>query len=247
VNTRTKDLLGWGDPIAGLFDPSKICVENRARGGRSSRTFFTEGLWEKVLADLKPGDYVLMQFGHNDGGSLTQNRARASLKGNGEETQEVTVAATGKAEVVHTYGWYLRRYIADARAKGATPVVLSPIPRNIWKDGRVARAGNDYGKWAAEAARAEGAAFVDLNEIIAGHYEQEGPEKVGAEYFTAADHTHTTPAGARLNAAAVVEGLRELKDAPLDRFLSPAGQAVRPVTRPAATEVVPPPPDKARR
>jgi rhamnogalacturonan acetylesterase len=228
VNTRTKELLGWGDPIADLFDRSKIHVENRARGGRSSRTFFTEGLWDKVLADLRPGDYVLMQFGHNDGGSLTQNRARASLKGNGAETQEVTVEATGKAEVVHTYGWYLRRYIADAKVKGATPIVLSPIPRNIWKDGRVARAGNDYGKWAAEAARAEGAEFVDLNEIIARHYEQEGPEKVGAEYFTAADHTHTTPAGARLNAEAVVEGLRELKDAPLDRFLS------RPRDRPSA-------------
>src|SRR4051794_2771500 len=53
VNTRTKDLLGWGDPIAALFDPAKIKVENRARGGRSSRTFLTEGLWDKVLADLK--------------------------------------------------------------------------------------------------------------------------------------------------------------------------------------------------
>ena len=233
VNTRTKELLGWGDPIAGLFDPSKIRVENRARGGRSSRTFFTEGLWDKVLADLQPGDFVLMQFGHNDGGSLTQNRARASLKGTGEQTQEVTVEATGKQEVVHTYGWYLRRYIADAKAKGATPVVLSPIPRNIWKDGRVARAGNDYGKWAAESAKAGDALFVDLNEIIARHYEQEGPEKVQADYFTATDHTHTTPAGARLNAAAVVEGLRGLDGAPLDQYLSPAGQAIRPITRPS--------------
>ncbi len=97
-----------------------------------------------------------MQFGHNDGGPLDSGRGRASLKGTGEETQEVTDAKTGKKVLVHTYGWYMRKYVADARAKGATAVVLSPIPRNIWKNDRVERASNNYGKWAAEAAKAEG-------------------------------------------------------------------------------------------
>src|SRR6267154_846176 len=99
VRNRTKDQQGWGDPLAAHFDKAKIKVENRALGGRSSRTFLTEGLWDKVAAELKPGDFVLMQFGHNDGGSLTQSRARASLKGTGEETQEVEIAPTGKKEV----------------------------------------------------------------------------------------------------------------------------------------------------
>ena len=209
VNNHTAGLMGWGDPIAARFDKTKITVENRARGGRSSRTFYTEGLWHQVLAALQPGDFVLMQFGHNDGGSMTDGRARASLKGSGDESQEVTMATTGKKEVVHTYGWYLRQYIAGAKSKGATPIVLSPIPRNIWKAGTVIRASADYGKWSAEAAKAEDAFFIDLNEIVAKHYEELGPEKVRALYF-AEDHTHTTPAGADLNAASVIEGLQSL-------------------------------------
>jgi lysophospholipase L1-like esterase len=221
VNTPTKGQQGWGTPLPGFFDQSKITVINRARGGRSSRTFFTEGLWEQVRDSLKPGDFVLMQFGHNDGGPLGDGRARASLKGNGDETQDVEIKSTGKKETVHSYGWYLRKYIGDAKAKGATPIVLSPIPRNIWKDGKVARAANDYGKWAAEAAKGEGVPFVNLNEIIAKHYEDAGQPKVAKTYFTATDHTHTTPEGAKLNAACVCEGIRSLKDCALANYLVP--------------------------
>lgn len=224
VNNRTPGQLGWGGPLAEFFDPAKIRVENRARGGRSSRTYLTEGLWEQVLAELKPGDFVLMQFGHNDGGSLTGNRGRASIKGNGEETQEVTDPNTGKTETVHTYGWYLRKYAADAKAKGAVPIVLSPVPRNLWKEGRVARASGDYGKWAAEAARASGAHFVDLNELVARRYEEAGAEKVQALYFGPTDHTHTTPAGARVNAASVAEGIRALEGCSLRDFLAPRAE-----------------------
>jgi lysophospholipase L1-like esterase len=221
VNTPTKGQQGWGSPLPDFFDLSNISVVNRARGGRSSRTFYTEGLWDQVRDSLKPGDFVLMQLGHNDGGPLGDGRARASLKGNGDETQDVDNKATGKKEIVHTYGWYLRKYITDAKAKGATPIVLSPIPRNIWNDGKVARASNDYGKWAAEAARSEGALFINLNEIIAKHYEEIGQPKVAETYFTPTDHTHTTPEGAKFNAACVVEGIRSLKDCPLANYLLP--------------------------
>ena len=212
---------GWGHFIREMFDLTKINVQNRALGGRSSRTYQTEGLWDKVLADMKPGDFVMMQLGHNDGGPLNTGRARASLKGNGEETQEVVVEATGNNEVVHTYGWYMRKYCSDAKAKGATPIVLSLIPRTIWKDGKVTRASNDYGKWAAEAAKAEDAHFVDLNGIVADHYDAEGEEKVKNEYFTPIDHTHTSATGAKLNARCVIDGLKELKDCPLLKYLSP--------------------------
>jgi lysophospholipase L1-like esterase len=221
VNTPTKGQQGWGTPLPAFFDQSKITVVNRARGGRSSRTFYTEGLWDQVRDSLQPGDFVLMQFGHNDGGPLADGRARASLKGNGDETQEVDNKTTGKRETVHTYGWYLRKYISDAKAKSAIPIVLSPIPRNIWKDGKVARAANDYGKWAAEVAKAEDVPFVNLNEIIAKHYEEAGQSKVAETYFTATDHTHTTPEGAKLNAACVCEGIRSLKDCPLANYLVP--------------------------
>ena len=215
VKNSTKDLQGWGTPVAALFDPTKIVVENAALGGRSSRSYLREGLWAKVEAKLKPGDFVLMQFGHNDGGPIDEGRARASIKGNGEETKDVTIKETGAAETVRSYGWYLRQTIAGAQAKGATAIVLSPVPRNIWHEGKVARAANDYGKWAAEAAKAGGALFIDLNEIVAARYEAVGQEKVQAEFFTAADHTHTTPAGAAVNAECVVEGIRALAACPL--------------------------------
>lgn len=214
-------LWGWGAPLAAHFDKAKIAVVNRARGGRSSRTFLSEGLWEKVAAELKPGDFVLMQFGHNDGGPLAGPKARASLKGNGEESQEVAIEGGDKKEVVHSYGWYLRKYIADAKAKGATPIVLSPIPRNMWKADKVSRASGDYGKWAKEAAEAGGALFIDLNEIVARHYEADGREKVQTEFFTEKDHTHTTAAGAKVNASSVAEGIKALKDCPLAGLLAP--------------------------
>src|SRR5688572_2856998 len=100
---------GWGEPVAAYFDPAKIAVLNRARGGRSSRTFLTEGLWDQALSQMKPGDFVLIQFGHNDGGAINDtSRARGTIKGVGEETEEIDNLLTKKREVVHSYGWYLR-------------------------------------------------------------------------------------------------------------------------------------------
>lgn len=219
VNNSSKGLLGWGDPIARFFDQTKIRVENRARGGRSSRTFITEGLWDQILAELQPGDFVLMQFGHNDGGPINDaSRARGSLKGTGDETEEIDNLLTKKQEVVHTFGWYMRKYVADTKTRGATPIVLSPIPRNIWVEGKVVRASEDYGKWAAEIANRENACFIDLNELVARRYETLGPEKVKELYFLE-DHTHTTSAGAQVNAEAVVAGLRALTKCNLRTFL----------------------------
>ena len=219
VKTPTEGQQGWGDPIAELFDQKKIRVENRARGGRSSRTFQTEGLWDQILIELKPGDVVLMQFGHNDASAVNDtSRARGTLKGIGEETEEIDNLLTKKHEVVHTFGWYMRKYITEAKAKGATPIVLSPVPRNNLKDGKVVRNAATYGGWAAEVAKSQGVFFVDLNELIAQQYETLGQEKVSKEFFFN-DQTHTSPAGARLNAESVVMGLRQLKKFPLTRFL----------------------------
>lgn len=105
VKNSTKGQKGWGEVIGQYFDTNKIKVENHAIGGRSSRTFLTEGRWDKILAELKPGDFVLMQFGHNDGGALNDtSRARGSLKGTGDATEEIDNLMTKKHEVVHTYG-----------------------------------------------------------------------------------------------------------------------------------------------
>jgi lysophospholipase L1-like esterase len=220
VKNSTQGQVGWGTPVTGLFDGARITVTNHAIGGRSSRTFLTDGRWDRIMEVLKPGDFVLMQFGHNDGGPLDDtNRARGTLRGMGEETKEIDNPITKKHEVVHTYGWYMRKYVEEAKSKGATPIVCSLVPRNNWKDGKVARATNDYGKWAAEVAKAEGVPFLDLNELIAKHYEAMGEDEV--KKLFSEDHTHTTAEGAKLSASVVAEGLRGLKDTKLGDYLLP--------------------------
>src|SRR5271157_1879439 len=134
------DSSGWCDPVASFLDPAKVTVANRARAGSGSRAFFTQGAWQSLLDDVKHGDFVLLQF--SDGRSEPLDRG-GSLPGIGDETREVS-APDGKSEIVHTYGWYLRRFVADARSKGATPIVLA------------------VNEWAAGIAHAESAPLVDM-------------------------------------------------------------------------------------
>ena len=177
--TGKQGLWGWGDFIAPYFDTTKISIRNHAIGGRSSRTFITEGRWDKVLATLKKGDYVIMQFGHNDAGPLDDTaRARGTIKGIGNESKDIYNPIMKKQEVVYTYGYYMRKYIRDAKAKGAVAIVCSPIPRNDWKDGKVSRSKESYAGWAQQVAKEEGAYFVDLNDLVATKYEQMGAEAV---------------------------------------------------------------------
>lgn len=209
---------GWGSFIADHFDTTKIGIRNNAIGGRSSRTFITEGRWDKILATLKKGDYVIMQFGHNDAGPLDDTaRARGTIKGIGDESKEIYNPIAKKQEVVYTYGWYIRKYIRDAKAKGAIAIVCSPIPRNDWKEGKVMRSSESYAKWANEVAKQEGAYFIDLNEIVASKYEEIGAEKM--KPFFPVDHTHTNIDGAKLNAELVIKALKEMKPGKLKKYL----------------------------
>lgn len=223
---------GWGKVIEQYFDPTKVNVVNRAVGGLSSRTFLTLGHWERAMALMKPGDVVLMQFGHNDDGALNNEipgaplRARGTIKGVGEETQEIDNVMTKKHEVVHTYGWYLRKFIRDAKEKGVTPIVCSPIPRKGWTaDGKVKRQTSSYAGWAKQVAAEEKVGFIDLNERVASRYEQLGREAVD-KFFPATDSTHTTWAGAELNAQSVIAGLKALSPDPLAKCYSEKGQAI---------------------
>ncbi len=213
---------GWAEPFAAFFDSAKVNVANRARGGRSSRTFVTEGLWDQVLADLKAGDVVLIQFGHNDGGALNDEpppplRARGSIPGLGDESKAIDNVLTKKPEVVRTFGWYLRKMIADTRARGATPVLVTLTLRNVWKDGKIER-GTRYSRWTAELAAAEKVALVDLNTAMADRFDAMGPEAVAALYPQ--DHTHFNSEGAHLHAAAVVAALRALPSPSITRWLA---------------------------
>jgi rhamnogalacturonan acetylesterase len=166
---------GWAQEIGAFFDPTRINAVNRAIGGRSSRSFQREGRWDKVLADLKPGDVVIVQFGHNDWGALgigAEGKFRRPLQGLGEETQEVTLS-DGVKETVHTFGWCLRKYGHDAKVKGASVVFCSMAPHKDWKEGKIKRGERDtLVRWTAESAKVSGAAFIDLNEIVALEFER---------------------------------------------------------------------------
>ncbi len=210
---------GWGDQIWPYFDTTKINLANRALGGRSSRTFLTEGHWEEVLNHLQPGDVVVMQFGHNDASPLDDAaRARGTLKGVGEETQAVENPIMHRHEIVHTFGWYMRKFVTDTRGRGALPVLCSPIPRLNWKDGHIVRGKTEYAGWAEEVAKSAGVPFVDINDLIARKYDEMGADKVTPLF--PADNTHTNLEGAEINAACVIKGLKELRDDPLAAFFS---------------------------
>ncbi|WP_181306077.1 rhamnogalacturonan acetylesterase [Rufibacter sp. XAAS-G3-1] len=221
-------LWGWGSFLAEHFDTTKIAVQNHALGGTSSRTFRTQGHWAKVLPNVKAGDFVMIQFGHNDSSPLNDTlRARGTIKNNSDESQEIDNLITKKHEVVHSYGWYLRQFITEIQAKGATAIVLSPVPRNTWRNGKANRNDQDYGKWAAEAASQKNAPFIDLNKIISERYEKEGEAKVRSTYFNTTDHTHTIEEGAKVNAAAVVEGIKQNKKLELNKYLQKSGRTAR--------------------
>jgi unsaturated rhamnogalacturonyl hydrolase len=219
---RNQADLGWGDHFAHYFDTSRINVANRAIAGRSSRSYITEGHWDRVLAEMKPGDYVLLQMGHNDGGELGGPKARGSLKGLGDETQDVTLP-DGRVETVHTYGWYMRKYIADTRAKGATPLLLSLTIRNIWKPGPDGKQHIErdmgYDAELRQLAAEERVAYIDMSDIEADRLEAMGPEKTALLFPK--DHTHTSAAGAELVAQCVALALEQARS-PLARYLVPA-------------------------
>jgi lysophospholipase L1-like esterase len=230
---------GWGNPLASHFDPARVNVVNRAVGGLSSRTYLSSGHWERALALVQPGDIVIMQFGHNDASPVNDDkRARGTLRGIGEHGTEIDNLLTGKRETVHSYGWYLRKFIADARARGAMPVVASLIPSKAWNEdgpqqGKVRRNKDDYAGWAAEVARLEKVGFIDLNEQVARRYDEMGRAAVDTLFPSTVpeERIHTNWAGAVLNAQYVVEGLKALGDPRLPGWLKPA-EDVRPVVDP---------------
>ncbi len=251
--TGSNGQWGWGDKIAPFFDLQKVNVVNRGAGGTSSRSFYT-GNWPRILPNLKKGDYLLIQFGHNDNNGVFTDAGgyRASLNGVGDDTQQVT-SRSGQPETVHTFGWYLKQYVTEARAQGATPILCSLIPRKIWEDdGKLMRHNDkyfDYAGWAAQVAKDNQVPFVNLHEITARKYEAMGPAKVEPLFVPVpTEHTHTNLEGAIINAESVIGGLKALKDDPLANDFSAQGQAipVADVSQPAPPPAVIPKTDAAK-
>jgi unsaturated rhamnogalacturonyl hydrolase len=217
--------MGWGDELAPYFNTDKVNIANEAIGGRSSRTYITEGHWAEALALMKPGDIMLVQFGHNDSGPLDDPaRARATIPGVGDETKEIENPVLKMHETVHTFGWYMDEYVREAKAKGVTPILCSLIPRKTWKDGKVVRNKDTFAGWTEQIAERDHVGFIDLNEITGRKYDALGEAAV--EPLFGDPHTHTTKAGAVMNAESVVAGLKALKHDPVAKDFSDKGKAI---------------------
>jgi lysophospholipase L1-like esterase len=196
-----------------------------------------------MLSQLAAGDFVIIQFGHNDSGATNAEppgstrplRARGTIPGIGTESEEIDNVLTGRHETVYTYGWYVRKMIADVRSKQATPILMTLTKTNNFKEGRIECPAASYRLWTWQTAQAEKTAFVDLTRLIADRYQREGPEAVKGQFID--DTVHTNIAGATANARDVVAALRADRALPFRKMLSKAGGAVAADRGPSKTSV----------
>src|SRR5690606_16023420 len=175
----------------------------RAIGGRSTRSFFEEGRWSKVYEDLRAGDLVMIQFGHND----------ATLE---RPLRYVTPEA---------YKEYIRLFVSQTREKGAIPIVITPVSRNFpWKEGKLENLHGDYYTAAVEVAQELEVGMIDLTMRSMDFFAERGQEYVTKNYFMnmepgqypnypegKEDNTHFVTEGAKEIAKLVLEGMRELR------------------------------------
>ena len=241
VKNTDKDpdgMWGWGAVANTIFDEAKIDIVNAAMAGRSCRSYLNEGRWERVYNSLKPGDFVLIQFGHNDISPIDKPKYRGAIattkdtchvyrmqaakedlsKQNVIDQKLKANTQVGSYEVVYSFGWYLKKFIQDVREKGATPILVSLTPRNEWPNGKIERRNDTYGKWYREVAAETGCEFVDLHNITADFLDKKCGKKEKAMKYFNHDHTHTSLLGAKTNAQSIAKGLRDNKS-PLAKYL----------------------------
>ena len=212
VRTLRDGHAGWGDALMPWLPRENApSIENRARGGASSRSFRDSGDWERIRTALRPGDIVLIQFGHNDQGSPMDSKA--TLNGTGDDTVTIKGKNGKKDTVVHTYGWYLNRYIDETLERKAIPVVITPVPRNVWRDGKLTTANQVHVEWARTIAATRHVPLLDLNHLVRTQYQQSGKALVSKRFFRKGDETHTTLEGAAVTARIAVSALRTDPDA----------------------------------
>jgi lysophospholipase L1-like esterase len=211
---------GWAALLVDYFDTNKVNLVNQAVGGARFNTYLAQGRWDKVIAALKAGDFVVIEFGHNSG----------PLPGIGEETQE-TPGPSGEPAIIHSHGWYVRKFIADVRSKGGIPIVSTITLRNKWTDGKVERLKEQkpglggMSDWSRQIAKAEKALLIDHSNIIGDIYDKLGKDEV-EEFFDGTEYLHTNTAGAIVNAEAFISGLKALPDMPLVNFLNDRGKVI---------------------
>jgi lysophospholipase L1-like esterase len=193
---------GWGEFLQQHFEAGRVRVDNHAMNGRSTRTFIAEGRWQAVLDRLKPGDYVFIQFGHNDSSK--------------EKVDRYTPPEDYRANLV--------RFVGEVRARKATPVLLTPVMRRRFDaKGVFYDAHGEYPDIVRRVAADEGVPLIDMHrkseKVIVGHG-VEGSKKLFLQLAAGEhanypqgvnDNTHFSPRGAEVMASLAVEGIRERK------------------------------------
>jgi lysophospholipase L1-like esterase len=195
-----RDQAGWGQML-GAHVVRDISVDNRSIGGRTARRFIDEGRLDDILGDLLPGDYLLVQFGTNDGN-------RTATYQLGDETIPYFL------EPATDFKSYLQQYLDGARERGAIPVLVTPPPRNS----AYCTGGNGTGAHAQamrELGQAQGVAVVDLNARSVEYLRAICPAPVPEDFFLlradgTVDGTHFQENGARILAGLVASALREV-------------------------------------
>lgn len=201
---------GWGMPFVNFWD-STIAVDNRAKNGRSTRSFLEEGLWKPVMEQMQEGDYVFIQFGHND---------------------EVPTKKTYTKE--EEFKGLLKKYIADARSKKANPVLLTPVARRKFDStGHIQETHAVYAQIVRNVSKEENVPLIDLAEKAKTLYQQMGPDvsKYLFNYLIPGEHpnypegkqddTHFSELGARRIAEIVLAEIKNLKLELADRLIKP--------------------------
>ncbi len=195
---------GWGQELAFYFDPASISILNRAIGGRSSRSFVEDGHWASVKKELKSGDFLFIQFGHNDRSTVPERHADTAQ-----------------------YKTFLTQYISEARALGAIPVLVSPMNMNTWIGTSLrevfTEGVNDYRGAMSHVAAATGVPFIDLEKKSKELFQGLGQAYLTDFLFLTlmpkeypnfpqgnTDGTHFREMGAVEMAGLVASGLRDL-------------------------------------
>ncbi len=217
---------GWGEKLQQYFDIDQVRVENWACNGRSTRTFLSEGRWQAIVDQLRPGDYVLIQFGHND------------------ESKEKTDRYTPPAE----FRGNLERFVRDVRGQGAEPVLLTPVRRRKFDDaGKLVDTHGEYPELVRAVARELGVPLLDLHERSAAVLERFGPEGSRQLFLQLKpgehpnypngieDNTHFSPVGAELIALEAAQAIRAL-DIPLARLVRLPATAAAGTTSPGGED-----------
>ncbi|KAI1877374.1 hypothetical protein JX265_003382 [Neoarthrinium moseri] len=212
---------GWGYYISQYVTTP---VSNLARNGRSTRSFINEGLWSSLLSSTAAGDFVLIEMGHNeDGDPTTDKDDRATLPGIANNSVVVTTSS-GSKETVYSFGWYLRKMIADVRAKGATPLVSGMVNRNYWS-GSTLQSSWPFADYAKQVAAQTAVEYIDHTRYSVARWQAMGATK--AKTYFPNDNTHTNWDGAKINAETFVQAVKcACKTSALKSYLNSNGNAV---------------------